>query len=368
MISAHSPSQRLQCGNSTAPFVTRNSLATLELNEQTTSGLTSPRMKHLALVGLFVLGVTPLAFAQSQDAPRPPARAHAPVRSVPPRQLPSQPQLRPPVPDGSAQSSLRSNQGRGVSPELGSDAQRNRSFGPRANGEEMPRVIPSNRGPRIGTTRPVIPTRPSLQQPNIPAGSAPAGNVRSGNERGDWRNRGDSTGNNESGNWRNRDDSSERNRDWRDRDGNDRDRDWRNRDRNGTDWRNRSEEWRRRHGHWDRCYHDRNWWRNNYTRFVLFGGGYYFWNSGYWYPAYGYDPYFSTYTYDAPIYGYNDLDPAQVIANVQAELERRGYYVGAIDGTYGPTMRRALLRFQSDNGLPVTGEIDEDTLASLGFE
>ncbi len=114
--------------------------------------------------------------------------------------------------------------------------------------------------------------------------------------------------------------------------------------------------------------HDRNWWRNRYNRFALFGGGYYYLNSGYWYPAYGYDPYFTTYTYDAPIYGYNDQDPAQVMADVQAELARRGYYYGAIDGTYGPQTRAALLRYQRENGLAPTGTVDQPTLESLGYQ
>ena len=83
------------------------------------------------------------------------------------------------------------------------------------------------------------------------------------------------------------------------------------------------------------------WWRSNYSRFALFGGGYYYWDSGYWYPAYGYDPYFSTYVYDAPIYGYNDLEPGQVIASVQAELQRRGYDPGAwMVNTVRPRARR----------------------------
>ena len=92
------------------------------------------------------------------------------------------------------------------------------------------------------------------------------------------------------------------------------------------------------------------------------------WNAGYWYPAYGYDPYFSSYVYDAPIYGYNDLEPGEVIARVQAELQRLGYDPGAVDGDFGPATREAVLDFQQDNGLPVTGEIDEDTLSALGLE
>ncbi|MDQ6860135.1 MAG: peptidoglycan-binding protein [Verrucomicrobiota bacterium] len=159
-------------------------------------------------------------------------------------------------------------------------------------------------------------------------------------------------------------------------------RDWRNRantgdynqrvwtGRNGDDS-GRSREWGGRNwsgrGDWDRGRHDRGWWRGHYDRFALFGGGYYFLNNGYWYPAYGYDPYFTDYSYDAPIYAYDDQDPGQVIANVQRALQRQGYYRGSLDGTYGPMTRRALLDFQRDNGLPHSGQIDEDTLGALGM-
>ena len=111
---------------------------------------------------------------------------------------------------------------------------------------------------------------------------------------------------------------------------------------------------------------DRNWWRSNYSRFALFGGGYYYWDRGYWYPAYGYDPAYSTYIYDEPIYGYNQMEPRQVLVNVQRELRRMGYYRGAIDGLIGPMTRSALTRFQRDNGLPITRRIDGPTLAALG--
>ncbi|MDQ6938968.1 MAG: peptidoglycan-binding protein [Verrucomicrobiota bacterium] len=134
------------------------------------------------------------------------------------------------------------------------------------------------------------------------------------------------------------------------------------------DWENEGHHhhWGDNHN-WDRQRRDRGWWRSHYSRFSYFGGGCYYWDSGYWYPAYGYDPYFTTYTYDAPIYAYQDQDPGQVIANVQAALQRRGYDAGGVDGTYGPMTRRALLNYQGDNGLPVTGEIDEETLDSLGL-
>jgi hypothetical protein len=115
--------------------------------------------------------------------------------------------------------------------------------------------------------------------------------------------------------------------------------------------------------------HDRNWWRHNYshTRFVIFGGGYYFWNNNYWYPAYGYDPAYSSYQYDEPIYGYNQLAPSHVITNVQSQLREQGYYEGDIDGSLGPMTRDALARYQEDNGLEVTRAIDEPTLETLGL-
>lgn len=111
---------------------------------------------------------------------------------------------------------------------------------------------------------------------------------------------------------------------------------------------------------------DRQWWRSNYTRFALFGGGYYYWDRGYWYPAYGYDARYSTYTYDEPIYGYNYMEPRQVMVRVQRELRREGYYRGSIDGLIGPMTRAALARFQNDAGLRVTRRIDGPTLAALG--
>jgi hypothetical protein len=112
--------------------------------------------------------------------------------------------------------------------------------------------------------------------------------------------------------------------------------------------------------------HDRDWWRSRYNRFALFGGGYYYWDRGYWYPAYGYDSRYSNYIYDEPIYGYNYMEPRQVMIRVQRELRREGYYRGPIDGLIGPMTRAALARFQRDAGLYVTRRIDGPTLAALG--
>lgn len=113
--------------------------------------------------------------------------------------------------------------------------------------------------------------------------------------------------------------------------------------------------------------HDSDWWRAHHTRIILIGGGYYAWDNGYWYPAWGYDPNYEFYAYDGPIYGYNDLPPDQVIANVQAALQRQGYYHGLVDGMLGPLTRGALARYQADHGLYVTRAIDRPTLATLGM-
>jgi Putative peptidoglycan binding domain len=114
-------------------------------------------------------------------------------------------------------------------------------------------------------------------------------------------------------------------------------------------------------------WHDRDWWVVHYPRIVLIGGGWYFWNAGFWYPAWGYDPTQVYYPYDGPIYAYNDLPPDQVVANVQTALQDQGYYHGEVDGLLGPLTRAALADYQSDHGLYPTRAIDEPTMASLGF-
>jgi hypothetical protein len=117
---------------------------------------------------------------------------------------------------------------------------------------------------------------------------------------------------------------------------------------------------------YDRQWHDRSWWRSHCDRIVFVSGGWYYWNAGYWFPAWGYDPY-AYYAYDGPIYAYNGLTPDQIIVDVQEQLQRAGYYDGPIDGILGPMTREAIAAFQADNGLAVTSAIDEPTLATLGI-
>jgi Putative peptidoglycan binding domain len=115
-------------------------------------------------------------------------------------------------------------------------------------------------------------------------------------------------------------------------------------------------------------WHDEGWYRSRYPRVELVGGGYYYWNNGYWYPAWGYSPSAQYYAYDGPIYvGQRAQPPDQVIADVQAELQQMGYYRGEVDGLLGPMTREALAAYQADQGLATTESIDEPTLDSLGM-
>ena len=114
-------------------------------------------------------------------------------------------------------------------------------------------------------------------------------------------------------------------------------------------------------------WHNRDWWRQNCNTIVFVTGGYYFLDGSYWYPAFGYDPPNSYYDYDGPIYTYGNLLPDEVIANVQVALQDAGYYFGAITGSLNVETRAALANYQRDQGLLITGAIDEPTVESLGL-
>ncbi len=120
----------------------------------------------------------------------------------------------------------------------------------------------------------------------------------------------------------------------------------------------------RRHQH---EWHNRDWWRQHCNTIVLVGGGYYFLDAGYWYPAWGYDPSYNYYDQDGPIYTYGNLLPDQVIANVQVVLQDAGYYFGPITGSLNVETRAALANYQRDQGLLITGAIDQPTIESLGL-
>jgi hypothetical protein len=115
-------------------------------------------------------------------------------------------------------------------------------------------------------------------------------------------------------------------------------------------------------------WHDQGWWKSHHRRLSLISGGWYFWDGGYWYPAWGYDSGAAYYPYDGPIYSGPSARPFdQVVADVQAALQEQGYYKGEVDGLIGPLTRQALAEYQQANGLYATETIDQPTLSSLGL-
>jgi hypothetical protein len=128
------------------------------------------------------------------------------------------------------------------------------------------------------------------------------------------------------------------------------------------------------HRDWDRG-HD-HFWRGHRSRFVngewiIFDTGFYPW-SPYGYPN---DYYAESYSGSDPNYyddeaytSSSDQSTDSTIATAaQEQLARRGYYHGEIDGILGPETRRAIMRYQSDHGLRVTGRLNMDMLHALGL-
>ena len=64
-----------------------------------------------------------------------------------------------------------------------------------------------------------------------------------------------------------------------------------------------------------------------------------------------------------------ERSPAQIQENVlyavQGELMRRGFFRGDIDGQLGPATSDAILRLQHEEGLPMSGRLDNETLNDL---
>jgi hypothetical protein len=114
-------------------------------------------------------------------------------------------------------------------------------------------------------------------------------------------------------------------------------------------------------------WHDQYWWTSHHNHITIVFGAPYYWDAGYWYPCWGYSP-SAEYYFDGPIYASNpEMDPGQVVANVQAALQEQGYYQGDIDGILGPQTRAALADYQVAQGLEPTGAIDEPTLETLNM-
>jgi hypothetical protein len=146
----------------------------------------------------------------------------------------------------------------------------------------------------------------------------------------------------------------------------------------------RSADW---HRDWDRN-RDHSW-HGHHCRFingswVIFDFGFYPWwpygypNDYYAYDYYGYpdsyDPgYYDSGAYEGEEYydqnGYesSDQNADSTVAAAQEQLARQGYYRGELDGIFGPETRSAIMRYQSDHGLRVTGRLNMDTLRALGL-
>ena len=99
------------------------------------------------------------------------------------------------------------------------------------------------------------------------------------------------------------------------------------------------------------------------------------------YPSddYGYPYGYNDYPYDSNDYNTQDpysyyngyAGPAEssngVVSSVQSQLEKLGYYRGAVDGVLGDQTEAAIARYQEDNDLSVTGVVTAATLQSLGL-
>lgn len=106
-------------------------------------------------------------------------------------------------------------------------------------------------------------------------------------------------------------------------------------------------------------------WNNHYYRW--FDNGWLIVDAGLW--PYGYPYGYPYYAYDDG--NYYDNQPAyadnSTAADVQSKLAQLGYYNGDVDGVIGPLSRQAIENYQADQGLPVSGVIDQQLLDSLGL-
>lgn len=121
--------------------------------------------------------------------------------------------------------------------------------------------------------------------------------------------------------------------------------------RRSADW---HRDWDRRHDHW---------WHGHRCHFV--NGFWYIYDFGYPYDyyVYNYDAGYDEDYYDQN--GYTDLYGDSTVAAAQDRLARQGYYLGEVDGIFGPETSRAIARYQGTHGLRVTGTLTSDTLQAL---
>lgn len=114
------------------------------------------------------------------------------------------------------------------------------------------------------------------------------------------------------------------------------------------------------HGHW-------------YGGGLGYGYAYPYYYGGYYDPGYAVPDYYGNDYYGGPAYAAPDNGPAQggdssMVAAVQNALSSQGFPTGGTDGVMGPMTSRAIARYQSAHGLPVTGQIDDSLIRSLGLQ
>ena len=124
------------------------------------------------------------------------------------------------------------------------------------------------------------------------------------------------------------------------------------------------------HHDWDR--NREHWWHGHRCRFV--DGSWIVLDVGFdpWWPYWwDYPYYYDTGDYSDEYYeqnSYTERSSNSLVAAVQQELAREGYYRSQIDGMIGPDTGRAINHYQSDHGLRTTGTLTAETLYSLGVD
>ena len=96
-------------------------------------------------------------------------------------------------------------------------------------------------------------------------------------------------------------------------------------------------------------------------------------SSGGWSLSFGLQPLIETQLDDHGSYAgpvpapRNSVQSHPLEQDVQAALQREGYYRGSIDGDLDSSTRAAIRDYQSDHGLTATGRISRELLHSLGL-
>ena len=71
---------------------------------------------------------------------------------------------------------------------------------------------------------------------------------------------------------------------------------------------------------------------------------------------------------DSPALQKRSAQNPELVRQVQEQLSASGHEPGPIDGLWGPRTRAGVMDFQRSNGIEATGQIDQETLVSLGVQ